>query len=186
MLTLVRENFPPSQGVYTLIIHVRKAEKLNVGRLGLHYFPVGYYTYTGSALGKSASNLRNRLTRHLTRRKKLCWHIDYLLNAGSAETVAVCFAKTSERMECLVSTVLKMLPKATIPVRGFGSTDCISGCPAHLQLFIHKNPISVVRAVSTAYKKVGLVPNLVALRASGDLESYLKVKCNIHLSKVHL
>jgi len=180
------EKFPSSQGVYTLIIRVTKAEKLNVGRFGLHYFPVGYYTYTGSALGKGASTLRRRLTRHLNRRKKLRWHIDYLLNARSAETVVVCFAKTRERMECSVSKAIKMLPKATVPIRGFGSTDCLSGCPAHLQMFIHKNPISVIKAVLTTYKKVGLLPNLVVLRASGGLESYLKVKSNIHLLKVHV
>ena len=180
------EKFPPSKGVYTLIIHVTKAGKLNVGRFGLYYFPIGYYTYTGSALGKGTTNIRRRLTRHLNRRKKLHWHIDYLLNARSAEAVAVCFAKTSEQMECSVSTAIKMLPKATIPIRGFGSTDCLSGCPAHLQMFIHKNPISVIRAVLTAYKKVGLHPNLVVLRAIGGLESYLKVKSNIHLSKVHV
>jgi len=182
----VCEKFPPSKGVYTLIIRVTKPEKLNVGRFGLHYFPVVYYTYTGSALGKGTTNIRRRLTRHLNRRKKLHWHIDYLLNARSAKTIAVCFAKTNKRMECAVSTAIKMLPRATVPIRGFGSTDCSSGCTAHLQIFIYKNPVSVIRAVLTAYKKFGLLPNLVVLRARGGLESYLKVKSNIHLSNVHV
>ena len=165
----MREKFPPSRGVYTLVIHVAKAEKLNIGRFGLYHFPIGYYTYTGSALGKNASNLRGRLTRHLRRRKKLRWHIDYLLNASSAKPVAVCYARTNKRMECAVSAAIQMLPQVMVPVRGFGSTDCSSGCPAHLQMFTDKDFTAVIRAVLTAYKNVGLLPNLVVLRARGGL-----------------
>ncbi|MBS7644197.1 GIY-YIG nuclease family protein [Candidatus Bathyarchaeota archaeon] len=157
------EKFPSSQGVYTLIIHVMKAEKLSIGRLGLCNFPIGYYTYTGSALGKWASNLRRRLTRHHHCRKKLRWHVDYLLNARSAKLVAVCYAKTNKRMECAVSAAIKMLPQVIVPIKGFGSTDCLCGCPAHLQMFTDKNLTSVSRAVLTAYEKVGLLPNLVVL-----------------------
>lgn len=46
-----------SLGIYTLIIHTSEMVKIRVGKLGLIDFPVGYYTYTGSALGRGALSL---------------------------------------------------------------------------------------------------------------------------------
>ena len=39
-------------GVYTLLLHISKDITLTVGQLGKQMFSEGYYTYTGSALGK--------------------------------------------------------------------------------------------------------------------------------------
>ncbi|MFQ6068459.1 MAG: hypothetical protein ACE5KD_02840 [Candidatus Bathyarchaeia archaeon] len=55
----------PEKGVYTLIIFVSDKLKISVGRLGIKTFSSGYYVYTGSALGRGATSLPNRLARHL-------------------------------------------------------------------------------------------------------------------------
>jgi len=61
-----------TNGVYTLLLFVAKESTVEIGKLGKQKFPRGYYSYTGSALGKGATSLKHRLARHL--RKK---------NAGS-------------------------------------------------------------------------------------------------------
>jgi Uri superfamily endonuclease len=40
--------------VYTLILFVSKETTATIGRLGKQRFPMGYYSYAGSALGKGA------------------------------------------------------------------------------------------------------------------------------------
>jgi Uri superfamily endonuclease len=42
------------------------------------------------------------------------------------------YTVTDESLECVWSQALAALPGATIPVRGLGSSDCRSGCGAHL------------------------------------------------------
>jgi len=59
----------PTKGIYTLIVFLSSEAQLKVGKLGTHTFPAGYYTYTGSALGKGASSLKQRVTRHLKKTK---------------------------------------------------------------------------------------------------------------------
>jgi len=41
---------------------------------------------------------------------------------------------------------LLKIPGVSSPVKGFGSSDCRSGCPAHL-LFVQNIEIDVIRAV---------------------------------------
>jgi len=68
----------PQKGVYTLIIKVAKEIRIRIGSLGLQKFRKGYYAYTGSALGASATSLKNRVRRHLRKAgKKKRWHIDF-------------------------------------------------------------------------------------------------------------
>ncbi|HSF57479.1 MAG TPA: DUF123 domain-containing protein [Candidatus Binatia bacterium] len=46
-----------------------------MGKLGDAVFPAGTYVYTGSAM----KGLAARVKRHCSRKKKIHWHIDYLL-----------------------------------------------------------------------------------------------------------
>ena len=81
---------PNEPGVYTLIIELTREEvDHNWDDLGSHCFPRGFYTYTGSALGKGGLSLRGRVLRHLSSKKKKRWHIDYLLGSRTVEIVAV-------------------------------------------------------------------------------------------------
>ena len=111
-------------GVYHLILHMAKPAAVRVGRLGRFTFPGGYYVYTGSAM----NGLEPRLARHRRRRKKLRWHIDYLLRR--AELIDILAIPTPRRCECERNQQALSLPGAEAVVPGFGSSDC--RCPAHL------------------------------------------------------
>lgn len=107
---------------YQLFIKVRKDINLKVGKLGRFTFPFGSYVYTGSA----KTNINKRIERHLSKKKKLHWHIDYLLNNDYAEVINT---KKSIMIECS----LNKKTNGTIIIKGFGSTDCNLDCKSHLK-----------------------------------------------------
>ena len=59
-------------------------------------------------------------------RKKLHWHIDYLLNNDYAEVINT---KKSKMIKCS----LNKKTNGTIIIKGFGSTDCNLDCKSHLK-----------------------------------------------------
>ena len=122
-------------GVYILILHVSKKITLTIGKLGEYQFPEGYYAYTGSALGLGALNLKNRITRHLKRRKCKFWHIDYLTENHNVSIEAIIVAETIKKIECPINKYLKNLKTARIPIKKFGASDCRTGCQSHLLYF---------------------------------------------------
>jgi len=125
----------PTKGVYTLVIFLSKETRLNVGKLGMQKFPKGYYAYTGSALGKGATSLKRRVSRHLRKRKRNLWHIDFLLANENATVTAVVAAETNKKLECKMNHYIKMEGGAKFPVKGFGSSDCKENCESHLLYF---------------------------------------------------
>jgi Uri superfamily endonuclease len=113
---------------YQLQIHVAQPLRLNIGALGEHVFPAGNYVYTGSA----KRNFEARIARHLRYDKKIRWHIDYLLTAPG---VTVTHVIRSDENECQ----LNQATPGTIPIRGFGASDCRAGCHSHLK-YLGDNP----------------------------------------------
>ncbi|MDA2934368.1 GIY-YIG nuclease family protein [Acidobacteria bacterium AH-259-D05] len=107
---------------YQLHIWLRKRRVLNIGRLGRFAFPAGYYVYTGSA----KTNIQARVQRHLTREKRIRWHIDYLLADPYTSVVDI---RLSRDPECY----LNQSGQGVVIVPGFGSSDCKHGCGAHLK-----------------------------------------------------
>jgi Uri superfamily endonuclease len=107
-----------------------KARTITVGSLGSFAFPAGHYVYTGSA----KKGLGSRIARHLRRRKKLRWHIDYLLRYGRVLEVK---RYHNERSECELSREVEKLPGSRVVAPGFGSSDC--ECATHL-FFFGRNP----------------------------------------------
>ena len=107
---------------YQLFINVPKEIDLKIGKLGIYLFPVGSYVYTGSA----KKNINKRIERHLSKKKKLHWHIDYLLNNDAAQIIDI---KKSEMIECN----LNKKTNGTIIIKGFGSSDCNLCCGSHLK-----------------------------------------------------
>jgi len=87
-----------TSGIYTLILFLSKQVTLTIGKVGKQRFPMGYYTYTGSALGKGASSLKHRIARHLRKDKRRFWHIDYLLADENVSVEAVIVAETNENI----------------------------------------------------------------------------------------
>ncbi len=124
-----------TSGIYTLLLFLSKEVSLNVGKLGKQRFPEGYYAYTGSALGKGASSLKHRVARHVRKKKRKFWHIDYLLANENVSVVAVIVAETKEKMECTLNHHMKSMVGAKVQVKGFGASDCRKNCEAHLLYF---------------------------------------------------
>jgi len=124
-----------TNGIYTLLLFLPKQVTLTIGKLGKQRFPIGYYTYTGSALGKGASSLKHRIARHLKKEKRSFWHIDYFLADESVSIEAVIVAETNENMECKTNQYIKTIMGAEVPVKGFGASDCRKNCKSHLLYF---------------------------------------------------
>jgi endonuclease-3 len=127
-------NLLSGHGTYTLLLHVKKEVTVTVGSLGKQTFPAGYYSYTGSALGKGA-NLKNRIARHLRKEKRCFWHIDYILENENVSVEAVVAAETSQKMECKLNQHIKTEMCAIVQVKGFGASDCQKNCKSHLLFF---------------------------------------------------
>jgi Uri superfamily endonuclease len=110
-------------GIYVLEIFIDRSISVKVGKLGLVKFDEGSYVYVGSA----QNNLEKRVRRHLSKQKKIFWHIDYLLANTHAKIKGVFFKKAEKSEECRFATEMA---KNSLPITGFGSSDC--GCLSHL------------------------------------------------------
>ncbi|MGC9517877.1 MAG: GIY-YIG nuclease family protein [Methanomicrobiales archaeon] len=113
-------------GTYCLIIQLTKNSNIKVGKLGILELKAGYYVYIGSAL----NSLKSRVNRHLSREKKLFWHVDYLLNSGNAYLKDVIYVESEEKLECIVASKIGIL--GTL-INKFGCSDC--KCKSHLIYF---------------------------------------------------
>ncbi len=118
-------------GCYCLLIAFARRRALRIGKLGEDEFPPGTYVYTGSAMG----GLEHRLRRHLARRKKLRWHIDYLLSAPQARIKEILVYSPAPGQECRRNQVVARLPGAQMILRRFGASDCSTRCATHLYFF---------------------------------------------------
>lgn len=107
---------------YQLQIDLKKPQAIKIGRLGRFDFPAGQYVYTGSA----RRNLVARIRRHLSNKKAIRWHIDYLLDVKDARVSELYF---SDQPECQVNQ--QCAGEVLIP--GFGATDCRLKCGSHLK-----------------------------------------------------
>ena len=111
------------KGIYVLIIRVNTIIHQTIGALGELTFPVGLYAYVGSA----QNNLELRVKRHIGRKKRLFWHIDYLLNSQAAKVLGVYYMEGGKAKECGIAGLLQ---KNSELIAGFGCSDC--HCRSHL------------------------------------------------------
>lgn len=118
-------------GLYQLVVRLPRARAITVGHLGRFLFPAGYYVYTGSA----RRGLEARVARHTRRRKRMRWHIDYLLRHGAV--IEVKRYGIGGLSECELSRRVEELPGSGVVAPGFGSSDC--GCATHL-IHFRRNP----------------------------------------------
>jgi len=109
------------RGTYILLIEIKNKKTIEIGRLGLISFERGFYAYVGSAL----NNLEKRIKRHITKKKKIYWHIDYLLQIGNV--INVFYLDNNKKEEC---NIAKKLENILFAVTGFGCSDC--KCETHL------------------------------------------------------
>jgi Uri superfamily endonuclease len=124
---------PLLPGTYALVLTASRGLEISVGRLGRLTVQPGCYVYVGSALGPGG--LARRVGRHAAAEKKCRWHIDYLTTLATLDEVWYTVDKA--RRECQWAGVLKQVRGATVPLEGFGTSDC--RCRSHL-FFFRKRP----------------------------------------------
>ncbi len=110
------------RGSYLLILRLKRGRTLAVGALGTQHFPAGYYVYAGSAM----KDLSARMNRHLRKRKRQRWHIDYLRDAAD-EVMALPIRSAVRQETGLVAALAAILAPGP---EGFGASD--SPCATHL------------------------------------------------------
>lgn len=115
---------PDSPGAYLLLVGLARPVDLDIPRFSGVTVTPGWYAYAGNANGPGG--LRARVARHLRQDKRAHWHIDHLTH--DAPVAALCFPGSDE---CRLVELLIPAPAFTIPVAGFGSTDC-QRCESHL------------------------------------------------------
>jgi len=118
-------NISTAPGAYVLLIDLAHPLALDIATLPGAVLPAGRYAYCGSAYGPGGLNAR--IHRHLGRGKALRWHVDRLTEAGRAVAVHA----EPGGAECALFARVAENPGASVPIAGFGSSDC-RRCPAHL------------------------------------------------------
>lgn len=100
------------------------------GSLGMIALPEGRYAYVGSA----RRGVEARIARHRrladTKIGKLRWHIDYVLSHAAAQWLNATAIRNG--VECAISKRMASTRNIAVPIQRFGSSDCRSGCLAHL------------------------------------------------------
>ncbi len=125
-IELLKKEFKNS-GSYLLVLYLEKEEWIE--KFGRSFAP-GYYVYVGSAM----KNLKQRIARHMRKRKKLKWHIDYFLAKAKLEKAVPILS--SKRLECTLARDVSSISEGYIPK--FGSSDC--SCASHL-FYFSRNPL---------------------------------------------
>lgn len=116
-------------GTYALILESPSEQLVQIGKLGRLNVRPGFYVYVGSAFGPGG--LRARIVHHVSISQRPHWHINYLRSC--LQLKAVWFTYDAERQEHRWADIFGSLRGATIPMTGFGASDC--GCKSHLIAF---------------------------------------------------
>lgn len=117
------------KGTYILILQLENSKRITIGRLGRFVFQKGWYAYVGSSFGPGG--LSARIGHHLKKSATPHWHIDYLRKSADIHNVWVC--EQEKRLEHIAAGLLLKMAGASVPVPGFGSSDC--KCESHLVYF---------------------------------------------------
>lgn len=116
-------------GTYAIIFFSRDEKSVQIGRLGTLKLRKGSYIYIGSAFG--TGGLKGRISRHLLGRKSRHWHVDHLRTVVTP--YEVWYTTDSAVREHAWARVIAQWQGASIPLKGFGSSDC--RCDSHLYFF---------------------------------------------------
>jgi Uri superfamily endonuclease len=119
-------------GTYALILASASDRLIQIGKLGQLLLQPGYYVYAGSAFGPGG--IKARIAHHARISQRPHWHIDYLRSVLLLDEVW--YSYNSERQEHRWADAFSRLKGATIPIAGFGASDC--SCKSHLYLIRSK------------------------------------------------
>ena len=123
---------PSLPGTYAVVLSSPAPRSVVVGKLGTLGLKPGFYIYMGSAFGPGG--LRARIGHHLQIVRRPHWHIDYI--GRYLEPVEIWYTCDAANREHQWATVLAKSKGATIPLAGFGSSDC--RCQSHLYYFNYR------------------------------------------------
>ncbi|MEJ5167077.1 MAG: DNA/RNA nuclease SfsA [Thermoanaerobaculia bacterium] len=126
----IYEREAKGKGSYIFSGYLGRKKWINFGKDKKFLFEKGWYLYVGSGMG----SLEGRIKRHLRKRKKTHWHLDYLRE--NLKKIRVFPIYSSKRLECKISKELSKI--STSYVKFFGSSDCL--CPSHL-FYFKENPL---------------------------------------------
>ncbi|MHA1636485.1 MAG: GIY-YIG nuclease family protein [Candidatus Thorarchaeota archaeon] len=143
------------KGIYALLIEIKQPLTVDIGTTKDVQFQKGECVYIGSAQGDGSTNLENRLKRHFSKKKKIHWHIDYLLDSQVMFRDAV-LAYTDEKMECQLVQSLISTHSFEWGPSGFGASDCKSKCTAHL--LIYSKNTGLLQTIFDVFNEIGLTP----------------------------
>jgi Uri superfamily endonuclease len=115
-------------GTYALVLVIDESRVVQVGRWGALQIQPGCYIYIGSAFGPGG--ILARVSRHCRESKSKHWHIDYLREFATVESVW--YSHSPIRLEHRWAKALAKWNNAE-PIPGFGCSDC--GCDSHLFYF---------------------------------------------------
>lgn len=127
-LARVLKTTRPDSGIYILELYANTEFTISAKKFLGKSFSKGFYYYIGSA----QKNLRARINRHIQRRKKVHWHIDYLTTHPSVEiTNHFVFPYLTKEYESIIANNFENLFDCKMPVLGFGNSDT-KGTKSHL------------------------------------------------------
>ena len=112
------------RGAYLLLIELSCPVRLRSRLIERRLLAPGHYIYAGSAWG--SGGIKPRVKRHLKLRKHRHWHIDDVSEVADViHPIAV-----PGGYECDLVQLLLATGQFSVPVKGFGSSDC-SRCDSH-------------------------------------------------------
>ena len=116
----------PLPGTYALIFSAYRKSQLKIGKLGTLQLKPGFYVYIGSAFGPGG--LKSRIAHHRKKSVRPHWHIDYL--GYFLHLPEIWYTYDPIHREHQWAQTLLRTRGASVPLAGFGSSDC--RCKAHL------------------------------------------------------
>jgi Uri superfamily endonuclease len=147
-------SLPDLHGTYIFFGRLNAAIEITVGRFGTVNLPGGDYAYAGSAFGPGG--IAARVGHHLSVSRRPRWHLDFL--RPHLVPRAVWFATEKHPWEHEWAAALQRIRGASVPCRGFGSSDC--KCLSHLVHFRRMPTVETFRR----HLHLGSRPYIKALR----------------------
>jgi len=133
---------PRTAGAYALLLRLHRTTEVTLAAGRRSPLDPGLYLYAGSARG--SGGLRARVARHLRTGKARHWHIDQITEVAAPLGVLI----WPHGDECELVRGALSLSGASVPVPGFGSSDC-RHCRAHLVILPN------AAAASALTKRIG-------------------------------
>jgi Uri superfamily endonuclease len=148
------------KGTYSIVLQCRRPMRVRFGKLGFAKVEVGYYLYTGSALGRGSVSLEGRLARHMRPSKKMRWHVDYLTSRPGCYFRGAVYLISKRHLECKINRSIQQNLNLEPSLLHIGASDC--GCDGHLlRVTEHSSEAELINQLECIYSSFG-VPKFIA------------------------